>query len=201
MFQKNIRYIILISAISLLSLTFYSIYLQKSIASKVLRLHILANSNSAFDQELKLKVRDDVVNYITPLLKNSSSLNETKEIISKNIDNINNVAQETVSKYSTYKTSISLATSSFPTKHYENFSFPAGNYEALKVVIGEGDGNNWWCVMFPPLCFTNSSAGTFDEDSTTKIKETLSEEEYYLIDNYDNPDIKIKFKILEWLNR
>ena len=201
MFQKNIHYIFLIISIFLVSFVLYSVSIQKSISSKVLRLHILANSNASFDQELKLKVRDNVINYVTPLLKDSISLSQTKEIISRNIDNINAIAQETVSKYSNYKTYISLASSNFPTKHYENFSFPAGNYEALKIIIGEGKGNNWWCIMFPPLCFTNSSSGEFDKDSEKQLKESLSNEEYALVNNYEKPDVKIKFRILEWLNK
>ena len=201
MFQKNIHYIFLIISIFLVSFLLYSVSIQKSISSKVLRLHILANSNASFDQELKLKVRDNVINYVTPLLKDSISLSQTKEIISRNIDNINAIAQETVSKYSNYKTYISLASSNFPTKHYENFSFPAGNYEALKIIIGEGKGNNWWCIMFPPLCFTNSSSGEFDKDSEKQLKESLSNEEYALVNNYEKPDVKIKFRILEWLNK
>lgn len=201
MFQKNIHYIFLIIAIFLISFVLYSVSIQKSISSKVLRLHILANSNSSFDQELKLKVRDNVINYITPLLKDSSSLSQSKEIISKNMEAINTIAQETVSKYSNYKTYISLASSNFPTKHYENFSFPAGNYEALKVIIGEGKGNNWWCVMFPPLCFTNSSSGEFDKNSEKQLKESLSDKEYELVNNYEKTDVKVKFKILEWLNK
>ena len=200
MFQKKIYTIIstiflilLISLISLLSI-------QNSLSTKVLRLHILANSNSTFNQELKLKVRDEVINYLTPLLKNSSNLDETKKIISNNMTSINNIAQSVVSKYSNYKTNISLATSNFPTKQYGNISFPAGNYEALKIIIGEGEGNNWWCVMFPPLCFTNSSAGSFDVDSQKKLQAALSDEEYYIINNYDKPNVKFKFRLLEWLN-
>ncbi len=201
MFLKNIRHIFLVITILLISFVFYSASIQKSISSKVLRLHILANSNSSFDQELKLKVRDNVINYVTPLLKDSISLSQTKEIISRNIDNINTIAQETVSKYSNYKTCIYLASSKFPTKHYGNFSFPAGNYEALKIIIGEGKGNNWWCVMFPPLCFTNGSSGEFDKDSEEQLKDSLSDKEYELVNNYEKTDIKIKFKILEWLNK
>jgi len=200
MFQKKTyTFISIIFLIILLSLT-YCLSFQKSLSNKVLRLHILANSNSTFDQELKLKVRDEIVNYITPLLENSSCLEETKEIIKNNIISINNIAQTTTSKYSDYKTTISLATSSFPTKQYGKISFPAGNYEALKITIGEGKGNNWWCVMFPPLCFTNSSAGVFDDSSEKKLQASLSNEEYYMINNYDKPNVKIKFKLLEWLN-
>lgn len=190
----SIIFLILILAFS------YCISVQKSLSNKVLRLHILANSNSAFDQELKLKVRDEIINYLTPLLETSSNLSETKKIISNNIDSIDALAQNIVSKHSNYKTNSTLATSKFPTKQYGSISFPAGQYEALKIVIGEGKGNNWWCVMFPPLCFTNSSAGEFDDASTKKLEENLSKDEYYMINNYEKKDVKIKFKILELLN-
>ena len=188
-----IFFIALISFVSCLSI-------QKSLANKVLRLHILANSNSEYDQELKLKVRDEVVNYLTPLLKNASNLEETKKIVAQNITSINSVAQNTVSKYSNYKTVSSLAISNFPTKQYGSFAFPAGEYDALKIIIGNGEGNNWWCVMFPPLCFTNSSAGEFDDTSEQTLQENLSNEEYYIINNYEKPEVKIKFRILELLN-
>jgi len=200
MFRKKLYPLFFSLLIILVLSLLYCISIQTSIANKVLRLHILANSNSVFDQELKLKVRDEIVNYLTPLLKNSSNLTETKKIISYNIDSINTIAQTVVSKYSNYKTSISLASSNFPTKQYGNISFPAGNYEALKITIGEGEGNNWWCVMFPPLCFTNSSAGEFDDDSTSQLKDSLSKEEYYMVNNYNKSDVKVKFRILEWLN-
>ena len=200
MFQKKIYTFFSIIFLTLIIALISLVSIQNSLANKVLRLHVLANSNSTFDQELKLKVKDEVVNYLTPLFKNSSNLTETKKIISNNINSINNIAQSVVSKYSNYKTNISLSTSSFPTKQYGNISFPAGDYEALKIVIGDGEGNNWWCVMFPPLCFTNSSAGEFDSLSEKKLKDSLSEEEYYMINNYDKPDVKIKFKLLEWLN-
>ena len=158
-------------------------------------------SKSPFANKAISKVsRDEVVNYLTPLLENSSNLTETKKIISSNMNSINDIAQSVVSKYSNYKTNISLANSNFPTKQYGKISFPAGNYEALKITIGEGYGNNWWCVMFPPLCFTNSSAGFFDDPSKEKLQASLSAEEYYMVNNYDKPNVKIKFKLLEWWN-
>ena len=199
MLRKTVSISILSLCLILVLYIFNSITIQHSLAKKVLRLHILANSNSTFDQTLKLKVRDKVVEFLTPQLKNCANLNETKQIISKNIDNIKNIANEVVLENANYPVSVSLNTSNFPTKHYQNVSFPAGEYEALKIIIGEGKGNNWWCVMFPPLCFTNSSAGTFNEESDQTLKENLTDEEYKLI-NSNNPDVKIKFRLLEWWN-
>lgn len=200
MLQKKIYFLAITLVLTFAIFLISCLSAQKSLSTKVLRLHILANSNSSFDQELKLKVRDEIVKHLTPLLKDSSNLAETKQIVSKNITNLNEIAQSVVSKYSNYQTNTTLSTSSFPTKQYGNISFPAGQYEALKITIGEGEGNNWWCVMFPPLCFTNSSAGEFDNFSEKKLKETLSNEEYYMVNNYTKPDVKIKFKFLEWLN-
>lgn len=199
MLRKTVSISILSLCLILVLYIFNSITIQHSLAKKVLRLHILANSNSTFDQTLKLKVRDKVVEFLTPQLKNCANLNETKQIISKNIDNIKNIANEVVLENANYSVSVSLNTSNFPTKHYQNVSFPAGEYEALKIIIGEGKGNNWWCVMFPPLCFTNSSAGTFNKESDQTLKENLTDEEYKLI-NSNNPDVKIKFRLLEWWN-
>ncbi len=198
-----LKKIVSISIISLLVLStlyiFNCVSIQHSLANKVLRLHILANSNSNFDQTLKLKVRDKVVEFLTPKLKDSKNLNETKQIISNNLVNIKDIAEQIVSQNSDYSVNVSLSTSSFPTKYYEDFSFPAGTYESLKIVIGEGNGNNWWCVMFPPLCFTNSSAGTFNETSTQTLKDNLTEEEYNLI-NSKKTNVQVKFKLLEWIN-
>ena len=183
----------------ILSLT-YCVSIQKSLSSKVLRLHVLANSNSAFDQELKLKVKDEIVTYLTPLLRDSKNIDETKKIINSNISELKNLASLTVNKYSNYKVNVSISNSNFPTKTYGNISLPAGNYEALKVEIGDAKGNNWWCVMFPPLCFTNSSAGIFDDTSKATLKENLSSAEFAMINNSNKPSIKIKFKLLEWWN-
>lgn len=200
MLQKRIYISISILFLLLLLTISYSISIQQSLSNKVLRLHILANSNSKFDQELKLKVRDEIVNYLTPLLKNSSNLDETKKIINENITNLQDIANSIVKKYSNYNTNISLATSSFPTKQYGKIAFPAGDYEALKITIGEGSGNNWWCVMFPPLCFTSSSAGEFDDETINNLQNTLSKEEFNMINNLEKPEVKIKFRILEWWN-
>ena len=95
---------------------------------------------------------------------------------------------------------LNIANSKFPTKTYETYSFPAGNYEALKITIGEGTGENWWCVMFPPLCFTNSSV-EFSDDAVETLKQNLTDEEYELISQSNKSKIKIKFKLLEWLNK
>ena len=178
----------------------YLYNLQNSIASKIIRFHVIANSDSNFDQALKLKVRDKTVQYLTPILENSKSINESRKIIEQNINNIENIAIETLSEFSDYTAKVELTNSNFPTKAYENYAFPAGIYETLKITIGEGNGQNWWCVMFPPLCFTDSAI-EFPEKSVETLSENLSEKELELISNSNQTSVQIKFKILEWLNK
>lgn len=177
----------------------YSYNLQNSISNKIIRLHVIANSDSTFDQALKLKVRDKTVEFLTPLLKDAKNIDESRKIISQNINNIEKMAIETLAEFSSYTANVELTNSIFPTKTYGNYAFPAGEYEALKIKIGNAEGQNWWCVMFPPLCFTDSSV-EFPEQSVETLKENLSEKELDLINNYNEPKVQIKFKILEWLN-
>lgn len=199
MLRKFFLFVCLSFILILIAYAINSVILQNSLANKVLRLHILANSNSTFDQELKLEVRDKVIEFLAPKIENSQSLSETKEIIKNNLQDILSVAQDTASKKSNYKVSVSLDTSTFPTKYYEDFSFPAGKYEALKILIGEGNGNNWWCVMFPPLCFTNSSAGIFDDNAQKTLENNLTSSELEFIES-KKADVKIKFRLLELWN-
>ena len=197
--KKKFFIIIFILFISTYYCGVYLYNLQNSISNKVIRFHVIANSDSAFDQSLKLKVRDKTVEYLTPLLANSKNINESREIINRNINNIQNIATETLAAFSDYTATVELTNSKFPTKNYGDYSFPAGDYEALKITIGEGNGQNWWCVMFPPLCFTDSSI-EFTEESVETLRQNLSNEELELISNSNKPKVQIKFKFLEWLN-
>ena len=200
MLKKKFFIIFLFILSFLLYTSFYSINIQKNISDKVIRLHVIANSNSAIDQSIKLKVRDEIVKNISPLLSNCSNIDESRAVLDNNLYKIEQIANTTLKKYCNDKATASISNSNFPTKTYDNFSFPAGNYEALKVVIGEGKGENWWCVMFPPLCFTNSSV-EFSDDAIETLKQNLSDEEYEFISESNKSNVKIKFKLLEWLNK
>lgn len=199
MLKKKFFIIIFLLFASIYYSIVYLYNIQTSISNKIIRLHVIANSDSIIDQELKLKVRDETVAYLAPLLKNSKNINESRKIIKENLENLENIAIETLAPFNNHTATAELTNSNFPTKKYGDFSFPAGDYEALKITIGEGQGQNWWCVMFPPLCFTDSSI-EFSEDSIETLNENLSEKELELINNSNNPKIKIKFKILEWMN-
>lgn len=144
---------------------------QDKISSEILRLHILASSNNPHDQEIKLIVRDAVLDFCTPLLKDAKERREVEQIITKNMQKIANIAKKTlVSMGEDKKVIVSLKEEYYPTRDYKNFSLPAGKYLGLKIVIGEGYGKNWWCVVFPPMCneVAQKTKGQNNEDLPPK---------------------------------
>ena len=168
-----------------------------NIQESVFRLHVIANSDSSEDQNLKYIVRDAVLEYINSISKNVCSKTEVISLTNKRIDKIQKIAQETVYKKGfNYSVKLSIGNFAFPTKTYGDISFPAGFYDALKIEIGEAKGQNWWCVMFPPLCFVDVTSGIVPEESKHTIKENLSQEEYSLLSK-NNKEINFKFKIVE----
>lgn len=168
------------------------------ISSSVFRLHVIANSNSDEDQSLKYKVRDNLLNYMNNICKDCNSKEEAINIVSKHQEEFKQVALETIKNegYS-YNVEIEIGNFEFPTKHYGDISLPAGFYDALKVEIGKAEGRNWWCVMFPSLCFVDVSSGIVPEESKEELQNVLSDEEYAIISDKSSPNIKLKFKLLE----
>ncbi len=173
--------------------------MQESIAGKVLRFHVLANSDEAYDQELKLKVRDAVGAQMAELLSGAESRTECEQIIQREIDAIDRTAENVIREegYS-YETETFLRKVEFPVKTYGNYTFPAGTYEALEIVIGEGEGHNWWCVMYPNMCFSGSVYEVVDEDAAEALQEVLSAEEYEEV--LASGNYEVQFKYLTFLN-
>lgn len=135
----------------------YRQVLQQSIAKKVIRFHVLANSDSHYDQQVKKQVRDDVGAYVEPLLKRSKDKETSRRILLAHLQDITEVANRSLARQgASYTAYATLAYSDFPQKTYQGFRFPSGRYEALRVVIGQGRGHNWWCVMYPNLCFSEA---------------------------------------------
>lgn len=183
---------ILISAIS------YVNAVSSNLSDNVFRLHVIANSDSDEDQQLKYIVRDKIIEHVNELGKNAKSKEEL--INSINLDEINNIAKETIIENGfNYDVKVEIGNFSFPTKTYGDISLPAGFYDALRVKIGKAEGQNWWCVMFPPLCFVDISSGIVPNESKENLKENLEPEEYTLISDNESEDIKFKFKIVEML--
>lgn len=175
------------------------VHLQKSIADKVLRFHVIANSDSVCDQELKLKVRDAVGGRMQELLKNAESKEACEEIVSQELGEIIETAEEVIrAEGYSYEAQAFLTDTSFPVKTYGAYTFPAGSYRALEVVIGEGAGRNWWCVMYPNMCFSGSVYEVVYEDAEDALKEVLSPEEYQRV--LSSNDYQVEFKYLTFLN-
>ena len=168
---------------------------------KLIRFHVIANSDSDKDQKLKLKVRDEVISYLQPKLENSNSIEESEKIIKNEYKTLENISKKVISKNGyNYTVKVGLEYSNFPAKQYSSVVLPAGKYKALRIIIGEGKGKNWWCVMFPPLCFIDDQNGIIDEKTDKKLKEVLTEKEYDLIMAKNKNEVKnleFKFKITE----
>lgn len=152
--------------------------LQREIAGEILRFHVLANSDSEEDQEEKLKVRDAVVRKLQPLLEKSSSREETEKILLQQMDMIEETAGTVVNPK---KVKVSLTKDWFPEKTYGDCTFPSGEYRALRIEIGEARGHNWWCVLYPGLCFTDTVHGVVTEEGKEKLEGLLEEETYDFI--------------------
>ena len=179
----------------------YADYVSTDIADSVFRLHVIANSDSNADQNLKYTVRDRLLEYMDELCSNCSTKEEAISIAQQNIENFKQIALDTIKNEGfDYSVNVRIGNFEFPTKHYGDISLPAGYYDALRVEIGEAKGQNWWCVMFPPLCFTDVTSGVVPEESKEDLEETLTDEEFSIVSDNSSFDFKIKFKILEILN-
>ena len=196
-FKRIFILIILFTIYTCICAFSYTNAVFSSISDNVFRLHVIAASDSDEDQSLKYIVRDSVLQYVNEITKNLKSKDQIIEAVSNNTEEIKKIAEETIkSNGYNYSVEIDVGNFNFPTKTYGDVSFPTGYYDALRIKIGKAEGQNWWCVMFPPLCFVDISSGVLSEDSKEVLEENLSEEEYNLV---SNEDYAVKFKIVEFL--
>ena len=172
--------------------------ISDNLYNSIFRLHVIANSDSEEDQNLKYIVRDNLINYMNDNCKNLSSKEEVIQYAKENSDKLKQIAENTVKDNGfTYPVQVEIGNYEFPTKNYGDISFPAGFYDALRVKIGESSGKNWWCVMFPPLCFVNATTGIVPDSSKETLHENLSDENYMIVSESDNSSVAFKFKIVE----
>ena len=157
---------------------------QAAISGKLIRLHVVAVNNEPAEQGLKLRVRDSVLAYISPKLEGAESPQEAESIVCRELKGIASAAAAAAEGR---KVTVSLAEESYPTKSYRGFSLPAGRYRSLKIVLGEGRGENWWCVVFPPVCLCASQA--------EELLAVLGEDGKALVCDSENHEFR--FKILE----
>ena len=152
---------------------------QPQIAGEVLRFHVLANSDSEEDQQLKLKVKEEVLAAVRPMLEEAESKAEAEEILQKNMQAIEAVADNVIfTEGYDYKSKGVIGKTTFPVKKYGDMVFPAGEYEAFRILLGEAKGKNWWCVMFPTLCYVDEVYDVITEENKEQFQEILTEEEY-----------------------
>ena len=198
LFKRFLLLIVLFLFYTFICAFSYASSVSSDIADNVFRLHIIANSDTDEDQNLKLIVRDNILNYMKEIASSVSSKEEAVEIITSHLDDFYNIAIDTIrSAGYDYDVSLSVGQFDFPTKEYGDISLPAGIYDALRIEIGEAQGHNWWCVMFPTLCFVDVSSGSLDEGSKGVLEDNLSDEEFSLISD-DSADVKFKFKVVEF---
>ncbi len=178
-------------------------------SNSLIRLHVIANSDSDEDQELKYQVRDQLLISFGDIFRDAKTIEEARNLINGNLDDLKDIASREINRQGfDYPVDASLGAASFPTKVYGDLVYPAGEYEALRVVIGEGSGANWWCVMFPPLCFVDVSSGVVSENETEEsIEETsvdvgIDDEENTSVDTStagnDEKTVIYTFKLAQW---
>lgn len=164
--------------------------LQKNLAKEVFRFHVLANSDSKRDQALKMQVKENVISYMKEQLPNSDSVDETKKWATTHLKEIKNVAESTLKEEECYdKVKVMITNCYFPDKTYGDVTFPKGYYDALRIEIGEAKGQNWWCVLYPNLCFVDAVHAVVPDEGKKELKEVLDEEEYDMVTS----KIKIKW--------
>ena len=177
----------------------YAKSVSEDLENSVFRLHVIANSDSKEDQNLKYIVRDKLLQYMNSYLSNTSTKEDAIKIANEHLDEFKQVAINRIKEQGySYNVNVKVGNFEFPTKTYGDISLPAGFYDALRVEIGEAKGQNWWCVMFPPLCFVDVTSGVVPEESKKELQNNLSEEEFALISDNQSSNIQFKFKLLEF---
>lgn len=157
---------------------------QKHISAQLVRLHVIAASDDEAEQALKLRVRDDVLAYLSPKLDGISEPSEAQRLIKNELPNIKAAAESSAEGR---EIQVTLSEEYYPTREYESFSLPAGKYQSLRVIIGEGEGHNWWCVVFPPLCLSAAEQ--------ERAMDAMSGEERGIITEADG--YEIRFRLVE----
>ncbi len=175
------------------------IQLQEDLAQRVIRFHVRANSDSDEDQRVKLRVKEAVITYLEPLFAQSESLEESRRILTEQIPQIEAIAKETLDREG-HSDSVTayFERSYFPAKMYADVVFPPGEYEAFRIDIGVHEGKNWWCVLYPPLCFVDGVYGELPDSSKEVLKNVLTADEYRAITEVR---YQYRWKYLTFLNR
>ncbi|WP_455714155.1 stage II sporulation protein R [Anaerosporobacter sp.] len=172
--------------------------ITEGISEKIIRLHVLANSDDEADQALKLKVKDAVVKKFGSTFASAKNKSDAEILIEENFEDIRKVALDVIKEEGyDYDVHVYITDCMFPTKVYKDLTFPAGMYEALRIDIGTGEGKNWWCVMYPPLCFVDQTYSVVPEDSKRQLEDLLTTREYESLLTDQSTKVTYRFKVVE----
>lgn len=207
-FYKNLFYICLLLTLFCLFLVKVlakaeNENLQEGIASQLIRFHVIANSDSEKDQALKLEIKQALTEALRLKLEKASNIDEARTVLKNSLSEMVSISDSIIEKNGfSYKTTATLKKEHFPLKVYGDLTLPPGEYEAVCVRLGKARGRNWWCVMYPPLCFVDATYSVVPDSSRKELKYILTEEEYKAIfSSKRKPKIKVKFKLLPFLNK
>lgn len=170
--------------------------LQKDISKKIIRFHVIGNSNTEYDQSLKLHIKNAIVQELEPILYNVDNISSARKIIYKNLPLINHIAKRELIKHNlSYSVKTTMSTRFFPIKQYGDMTLPEGEYESVCVELGNAAGKNWWCVLYPSLCFIDCTYSVLPSESKDKLSKVLTSDEYNYIINDKTTTIHYKSAI------
>jgi stage II sporulation protein R len=169
---------------------------EAEIYDKTVRLHVIANSDTEHDQSIKLYVRDAVLSEVAALTENAASAEEAEAAINASLGYIRDKAKAALEEIGDHSAvNVTLSEEYYPTREYEGFRLPAGRYTSLRILIGEAEGQNWWCVLYPELCTRSAKA------EETLIKTGFSKDQIDILTGGEKPQYRLKFKILEFFQK
>ena len=191
---------IVILLVCLMALSFLPVHGEREVYDTVVRLHVLANSDTEEDQALKLKVRDAILTVTAPLVEGCTTQSQAMEVLNSHLAALESAAAAVIeSEGYDYPVTVLLGEEDYPTRTYESCAFPAGTYVSLRVCIGDAEGQNWWCCLFPPLCLSAATAKNEKDNEDAFIQVGLTKDQYGIITETGKTKYKVRFKILEVL--
>ena len=186
--MKNIIYSALLALTVTFAITAYTTSVSTDLKNGLIRLHVIANSNTETDQSIKLNVRDEILKNLPPNLPPDTAAQYCAHIANDTLKSGN----------IPYTATAQFTTAHFPKKQYRELTLPQGNYRAVRVILGEGKGENWWCVLYPPVCMADVNGETMSEKARSELKNSLNDETYEIITN--KPELKFRVvEIINWL--